>query len=314
MALCALCVLFVACAEVEYGYDEIGDESIDIIEIVDRDDNIAHKDSTKSSPKPSPKATKATKSTKHTNRTNDSKDSKDLGAITMKDSKNTKGESKIPQTTLDSENKSQNHKNTFESQAIQPPNSLDSINPQDSRILNKSTTRAKSVFDASKLNLPISQLKAECDALNLQKCEDLGRIYAIQEKRNLATAHYQKACNYGKGRVMSCFFLSLIYANSGDDATASEYLNVANVDALNAQIIDEAELLLSIGEIALIKEKLKDSCANGESASCRILLSVFKIRSEMGEARAFFSAECKRTKLHNATPCAILEGALKSVL
>lgn len=312
VALCALGVLFVACAEVEYDYNEIDDEIIEIIEIVDGDENIAHKDSIKSSPKPSPKATKATKSTKHTNHAI-SKDSKDLDTIKMHDSKNTKAESKIPQITLDSENKSQNHKNTFESPTIQPPNLsdsdlLDSTNPQDSHILNKSTPRTKSFFDASKLNLPISQLKAECDSRNLQKCEDLGRIYSVQEKHNLAIAHYKKACDYGKGRVMSCFFLSLIYANNGDNATASEYLNVANVDALNAQIIDEAELLLSIGEIALIKDKLKDSCASGESASCRVLLSVFKIRSEMGEAKAFFSTECKRTKRQNSTPCAILEG------
>ncbi len=190
---------------------------------------------------------------------------------------------------------------------IQPKISQDSQDSSDSRIVNKSTPRTKPLFDASRLNQPMPQLQTQCDLHDLQKCEDLGRIYAIQEKRDLATAHYKMACAKGKGRIMSCFFNSLIFANNGDDATSREYLDAIDADTLSALKIDEAELMLSIGEIALIKDKLKISCISGESTSCNALLSVFKIRGELGEARAFFSAECSRTKKQNATPCLILK-------
>ena len=177
---------------------------------------------------------------------------------------------------------------------------------KDSRILNQSAPKIKFSFNPAKLNQSLPQLESRCASGDLGYCEDLGRIYAVQEKRDLAVAHYKRACNNGKGKVMSCFFLSLIYANNGDSATSSEYLSVIS-DKLESHKIDEAELLLSIGEIALIKEKLQNFCANGESSSCKILSSVFKIRSENSEARAFFSAECKRTNNPNAMLCVILK-------
>ena len=180
-------------------------------------------------------------------------------------------------------------------------------NPSDSRILNKTTPQIRTFFDASKLNQPLPQLQAQCDSHDLQKCEDLGRIYAVLEKKDLATTHYKKACSNGDGRIMSCFFNALIFANNGDNATASEYLGVISGDALSALKIDEVELMLSISEIALIKDKLKISCKNGESTSCNALLSVFKIRGELSEAKAFFSAQCKYAKRQNSAPCAILK-------
>lgn len=207
-------------------------------------------------------------------------------------------------------------KDSFDSPTIQPLNSPDSLdlqnlvnsqNSQDSRIFNKSIPRVRTSFDSSKLNQPLSQLQVQCDLRDLQKCEDLGRIYAVQEKHDLATAHYKMACNNGKGMVMSCFFLSLIYANNGNDTTSSKYFGVIDSDELNARKIDEVELLLSISEIVLVKDKLKISCVSGESTSCRILLNIFKIRGEIGEARAFFNAECKRIRKANATPCTILK-------
>lgn len=177
---------------------------------------------------------------------------------------------------------------------------------KDSRILNQSAPKIKFSFNPAKLNQSLPQLESRCALGDLGYCEDLGRIYAVQEKRDLAVAHYKRACNNGKGKVMSCFFLSLIYANDGDSATSSEYLSVIS-DKLESHKIDEAELLLSIGEITLIKEKLQNFCTNGESSSCKILSSVFKIRSENSEARAFFSAGCKRTNNPNAMPCVILK-------
>ncbi len=204
--------------------------------------------------------------------------------------------------------KAKNTKDSLDSHIISPKNATTTQNPSDSRILNKSTPRTKPLFDASKLNQPLPQLQTQCDSRDLQKCEDLGRIYAMQEKRDLATAHYKIACSNGKGRIMSCFFNSLIFANNGDDATSREYLDAIDTDTLSALKIDEAELMLSIGEIALIKDKLKISCASGESTSCNALLSVFKIRGELGEARVFFSTECSRTKKQNSTPCVILNG------
>ena len=174
----------------------------------------------------------------------------------------------------------------------------------DSHILNKSAPKAKFSFNVAKLNTPIPQLQTNCDAKDLQQCEDLGRIYAIQEKRDLAVAHYKRACDSGKGSQMSCFFLSLMFANSGDLASAREYLSMIDERTLQDKKIDEAELMLSISEIALIKDKLKIFCANGESSACKVLSSVFKIRGESNEARAFFSTRCKDG---NSASCAILK-------
>lgn len=195
---------------------------------------------------------------------------------------------------------------TNQAQDLQDLHTNQIQSPKDSRILNQSAPKIKFSFNPAKLNQSLPQLESRCASGDLGYCEDLGRIYAVQEKRDLAVAHYKRACNNGKGKVMSCFFLSLIYANNGDSATSSEYLSVIS-DKLESHKIDEAELLLSIGEIALIKEKLQNFCANGESSSCKILSSVFKIRSENSEARAFFSAGCKRTNNPNAMPCVILK-------
>ena len=174
----------------------------------------------------------------------------------------------------------------------------------DSRILNKSAPKARFSFNVAKLNTPIPQLQTNCNAKDLQQCEDLGRIYAVQEKRDLAVAHYKRACDSGKGSPMSCFFISLMFANSGDLASALEYLGMIDERTLQTKKIDEAELMLSISEIALIKEKLQNFCANGEPSSCKILSSVFKIRGEVGEAKEFFSAKCKGG---NSASCAILK-------
>lgn len=321
----ALVAFFVGCAEVAYD-DEIIDESvasgefsanqnaIDLPKVAKSTPQIATKSKQKTKPTPTKSNAKSTnsKSAQSTQKSaNHNKDSQTLlDSPTMK-----------AQTPSDSPNLAKDSPNAIMIQAQDSANLadlsnvVDSIdlanlaqNPQDSRILNKSTPRAKSFFDASKLNQPLPQLHAQCDSRDLQKCEDLGRIYAVQEKRDLATAHYKKACNNGKGRVMSCFFNSLIFANNGDNATASEYLGAISGDTLSALKIDEVELMLSISEIALIKDKLKISCASGESTSCNALLSVFKIRGEIGEAKAFFSAECSRAKKQNSTPCVILKG------
>lgn len=205
-------------------------------------------------------------------------------------------------------------KNTQNLEQIHATNAQDSQmiqaqNPKDSSDLIVSLNAAPKAhisFNPAKLNQSLPQLESRCASGDLGYCEDLGRIYAVQEKRDLAMAHYKRACNNGKGKVMSCFFLSLIYANNGDSATSSKYFGAIN-DKLESHKIDEAELLLSIGEIALIKEKLQNFCANGESSSCKILSSVFKIRSENSEARAFFGAECKRVNKPNAMPCVILK-------
>ncbi len=320
----ALVAFFVGCAEVVYD-DEIIDESVasgesianqnalDLPKVAKSTPQIATKPKQKTKPTPksnakstNPKTTQSTQ--KSANRTKDSQ--KLLVSPTMK--AQTPSDSHNLATDLPNVPTIQPKDSADSANLVDSPNVIDSVNltqnPQDSRILNKSTPRAKSFFDASKLNQPLPQLQVQCDSRDLQKCEDLGRIYAVQEKRDLATAHYKKACNNGKGRVMSCFFNSLIFANNGDDATASEYLGAISSDALSALKIDEVELLLSISEIALIKDKLKISCASGESISCNALLSVFKIRGEIGEAKAFFSAECSRAKKQNATPCVILKG------
>lgn len=193
--------------------------------------------------------------------------------------------------------------NAQDSQMIQAQNPKDS---SDLIVSLNATPKAHISFNPAKLNQSLPQLESRCASGDLGHCEDLGRIYSVKEKRDLAVAHYKRACNNGKGKVMSCFFLSLIYANDGDSATSSEYFGAIS-DKLESHKIDEAELLLSIGEIALIKEKLQNFCANGESSSCKILSSVLKIRGENSEAKAFFGAECKRVNKPNAMPCVILK-------
>lgn len=328
----ALVAFFVGCAEVAYD-DEIIDErvasgesstnAIDLPKVAKPTPQIATKPKQKTKPttKSNVKSTNsksAQLTQKSTNRIKDSQkllDSPTTKAQTPSDSPNLAIDSPNvptiqPKNLADSAHlaDSQNPQDSIDDSAhSQDSANLTTQNPSDSRILNKSAPKVKSFFDASKLNQPLPQLQTQCDSRDLQKCEDLGRIYAVQEKIDLATAHYKIACAKGKGRVMSCFFNSLIFANNGDDATASEYLSAISSDTLSALKIDEAELMLSIGEIALIKDKLKISCASGESTSCNALLSVFKIRGELSQARTFFSAECSRSKKQNATPCVILK-------
>lgn len=197
----------------------------------------------------------------------------------------------------------QNLQDLVQDSRILGENETDNL-AQDSHILNKSAPKARFSFNVAKLNTPIPQLQTNCNAKDFQQCEDLGRIYAVQEKRDLAVAHYKRACDSGKGSPMSCFFLSLMFANSGDLASAREYLSMIDERTLQDKKIDEAELMLSISEIALIKDKLKIFCANGESSACKVLSSVFKIRGESNEAREFFSARCKGG---NSASCAILK-------
>ena len=319
----ALVAFFVGCAEVAYD-DEIIDErvasgesstnAIDLPKVAKSTPQIATKpkQKTKPTPKSNVKSTNsksAQLTQKSANHIKDSQrllDSPTIQPQTPSDSPN--APTIQPQDLADSAHlaDSQNPQDSIDSAHSQDSANL-TQNPSDSRILNKSAPRTKPLFDASKLNQPLPQLQTQCDSRDLQKCEDLGRIYAVQEKIDLATAHYKIACAKGKGRIMSCFFNSLIFANNGDDATASEYLSAISSDTLSALKIDEAELMLSIGEIALIKDKLKISCASGESTSCNALLSVFKIRGELSQARTFFSAQCNRSKKQNATPCVILK-------
>lgn len=196
---------------------------------------------------------------------------------------------------------SQNLQNSAHDSRILNTNQTNNL---DLHILNKSAPKEKFLFNPAKLNTPIPHLQTNCDAINLQQCEDLGQIYAIQEKHDLAVAYYKRACDSGKGSLMSCFFLSLMFANSGNMASAQEYLSMIDEHILQTKKIDEAELMLSISKISLIKEKLQNFCTNGESSSCKILSSVFKIRGELREAREFFSTKCKSG---NNISCTILK-------
>ena len=316
----ALVAFFAGCAEVAY------DEIISGESIVNENE-IDLPNATKSTPiatKPKQTKTKPTKSNVKSSKITNSKTTHSkstnskITPPTQKSAKSTKlldsptiqpidsADSADSQNALDLPNVADSA-DFVDSQDLVDSANLTTQNPSDSRILNKTAPQIRAFFDASKLNQPLPQLQAQCDSHDLQKCEDLGRIYAVLEKRDLATTHYKKACSNGNGRIMSCFFNALIFANNGDNATASEYLGVISGDALSALKIDEVELMLSISEIALIKDKLKISCENGESTSCNALLSVFKIRGELSEAKAFFSAQCKYAKRQNSAPCAILK-------
>ena len=323
----ALVAFFAGCAEVAY------DEIISGESIVNENE-IDLPNAAKSTPiatKPKQTKTKPTKSNVKSTKTTHSKSTNfKITPPTQKSAKSTKLldsptiqpidsadsanviDSQDSQNALDSPNVADSadfvdSQDLVDSANLTTQNPQNPQNPSDSRILNKTAPQVRAFFDASKLNQPLPQLQAQCDSHDLQKCEDLGRIYAVLEKKDLATTHYKKACSNGKGRIMSCFFNALIFANNGDNATASEYLGVISDDALSALKIDEVELMLSISEIALIKDKLKISCKNGESTSCNALLSVFKIRGELSEAKAFFSAQCKYAKRQNSAPCAILK-------
>lgn len=146
-----------------------------------------------------------------------------------------------------------------------------------------------------------AKLKSQCESKgNIRKCEDLARIYALQEKRDLALAYYDKACDSGNGSPLSCFFASRIYENSGDSISAQRYL-----DALNgAEVkVKNLELNLSTLKVAKAKRSLKMSCTEGNEGACKTLQSIFKKRAEKSEMRTYFGTECWRG---SALGCEIL--------
>lgn len=314
--VCAFGAFWLGCAEVEYS---------EMTEMIDWDNIIASDLGKLAESNANLNATKANKSAQKSKASPKSaKSSKSQNSAPKNTAKSTIDSHKSMESTQSkSMSKSANPLVDFQdSSAIQMIDSQDLgtnqaqdsqdlhtnqiQSPKDSRILNQSAPKIKFSFNPAKLNQPLPQLESRCASGDLGHCEDLGRIYSVKEKRDLAVAHYKRACNNGKGKVMSCFFLSLIYANNGDSTTSSEYFGAIS-DKLESHKIDEAELLLSIGEIALIKEKLQNFCANGESSSCKILSSVLKIRGENSKAKAFFGAECKRVNKPNAMPCVILK-------
>ena len=146
-----------------------------------------------------------------------------------------------------------------------------------------------------------AKLKSQCESKgNIRKCEDLARIYALQEKRDLALAYYDKACDSGNGSPLSCFFASRIHENSGDSISAQRYL-----DALNgAEVkVKNLELNLSTLKVAKAKRSLKMSCTEGNEGACKTLKSIFKKRAEKSEMRTYFGTECWRG---SALGCEIL--------
>lgn len=272
-------VFWLGCADLEYGEYDDGE----IIEVVEVDEEIEEKADN------APKASESSINNSNMPKVSDSKATRvesnkstqnniAKNAIVAKNLNKAQKATHKPQTSH--LNQMQDLQNTKTSQDSKIPQKQ---NMRDLEHINKSTTKFS--FNPNKLNMPSSLLESHCALGNLEHCEDLGRIYALQDKRNLAISHYKRACDSGKGRVMSCFFLSLIYANSGDEVTSGEYLDM--ISGLESHKIDEAELLLSIGEIMLLKDKLKKSCANGESNSCKTLSNILKIRGEVGELKAF---------------------------
>lgn len=148
-----------------------------------------------------------------------------------------------------------------------------------------------------------TKLKAQCENnANLQKCEDLGRIYAMRGNIDLALPYYENACNSGEGSMLSCFFLSKIYENNGDSAMAQQY-----TDILGGRVakIGSVELNLSIGKAESAKQTLKMSCTKGTESSCKTLQSIFRLRGEKREMRTYFGTECWRG---SALGCEILRG------
>lgn len=151
------------------------------------------------------------------------------------------------------------------------------------------------------INQSTAKLKSQCDSKgDLQKCEALARIYAIQGKRDLSVLYYDKACDSGEGSVRACFFLSRIYENDGNGAVASDY--VALLGGREAKIAN-TELNLSTGKVDSAKRALKMSCTEGNEGSCKSLQSVFKVRGEKREMRTYFGTECWRG---SALGCEIL--------
>lgn len=146
-----------------------------------------------------------------------------------------------------------------------------------------------------------TKLKAQCENnANLQKCEDLGRIYAMRGNIDLALPYYERACNSGDGSMLSCFFLSKIYENNGDGVIAQRY-----TDMLGGRVakVGGLELNLSTGKAESAKQTLKMSCTKGIESSCKTLQSIFRLRGEKREMRTYFGTECWRG---SALGCEIL--------
>ncbi len=137
-----------------------------------------------------------------------------------------------------------------------------------------------------------AKLKAQCENNgNIQKCEDLGRIYALRGDLESAIIYYKRACDNGNGSALSCFFLSQIYANDGDSAMAQGY-----TDMLGGRVakVGSIELRLSTGKVTSVKRSLKMSCTKGDEGSCNTLQSIFKMRGETSEMKTYFGTECWR--------------------
>lgn len=138
-----------------------------------------------------------------------------------------------------------------------------------------------------------AKLKAQCENNdNIQKCEDLGRIYALRGNISSAVIYYERACDNGNGSVLSCFFLSQIYANDGNSGTAQYYTSMISDSALRNKKVGSVELRLSTGKVASVKRSLKMSCAGGDEGSCNTLQSIFKMRGETSEMKTYFGTEC----------------------
>lgn len=153
----------------------------------------------------------------------------------------------------------------------------------------------------SGINQSIAKLKAQCDSKgDLQKCEVLARIYAIQEKLDLSVQYYDKACDNGEGSVRACFFLSKIFENDGNGELAEDYMALLGGRVAK---ISNTELNLSTGKVDSAKRALKISCTQGNKDSCNVLQSVFKVRDETREMQTYFGTECWR---RSALGCEIL--------
>ena len=154
------------------------------------------------------------------------------------------------------------------------------------------------------LNQSVAKLKAQCENNgNLQKCEDLGRIYAVRGNISSSIEYYERACDSGNGLILSCFFLSKIYENDGSADLAGHYSSLINQNTLRNAKVGKTELLLSTGRANVVKRNLRMSCAEGKDDSCKFLDYLYKIRGEKSEARTYFGTECWRG---NALSCDIL--------
>ena len=178
------------------------------------------------------------------------------------------------------------------------------ITPSSRPIVAQSTQSKPKVIYGRGLNgffQSTAKLKSQCESKgNIRKCEDLARIYALKDNRDLALAYYDKACDGGNGSLLSCFFASRIYENSGDSISAQRYLDALNGTEVKVKSL---ELNLSTLKVAKAKRSLKMSCTEGNESACRTLQSIFKKRAEKSEMRTYFGTECWRG---SALGCEIL--------